>query len=413
MRLIVYHLLLCGVLLLTACSVDQRVEEARAELMTTYTQLPDYQTLPVRQLSWGKALQMLEANNLELQHAQYSINQANEQLKKIYTDFIPIVDIGQYFNRALIKGKNSYASSAAFDVNIFFNIPAITQLPVNHYTRQLQVFKAEQDKELKRRELVARLWQYFRDTQITADDHAAEDAFPDAKESDQKQKLRERELQTRDKTLQLCALLNDYSARWQPVTSSLPRIHWNSYRKKTELPDPLTQTIMALTLEAARLQKLGIGLRYLPNIHVNFYSPSLFSSSGGTTSGFMSGDTDVRMNMNIYFQLDTRLEIWSEWLMAKENYRLVQEELTQKMFDHRNKMQLLLDSWKAYDDWKASTQDYINFRRSQGACTPTELRKLYNEDLQLQKEMLEQDKKNLERECALIQEYGLPQSNTP
>ena len=99
-----------------------------------------------------------------------------------------------------------------------------------------------------------------------------------------------------------------------------------------------------IQMEVARLQKLGVVVRYMPTARVNFYSPSLFSVSGGTTDGFLSGETDVRMNLNAYFQLDTRMEIWSEWAMAKENYHLVQQE---------------------------------------------------------------QEAKNIERECALIQEYGL------
>ena len=129
--------------------------------------------------------------------------------------------------------------------------------------------------------------------------------------------------------------------------------------------------------------------------------------SGGTTDGFLSGETDVRMNLNTYLQLDTRMEIWSEWAMAKENYHLVQQELTQKMHEYRNKMQLLLESWKAYDDWKRSTEDYLEFRRTQGVCEASGIKELYDEDLDLQKEMQEQEDKNIERECALIQEYGL------
>ena len=156
------------------------------------------------------------------------------------------------------------------------------------------------------------------------------------------------------------------------------------------------------------MTKLGVGLQYLPNVHLNFYSPTLFSVTGGSTEGFMNGAEDVRVNLNIYTQLDTRLDIWSQWAEAKENYKLVEQELTQQMYEYRNKMELLLDSWKTYDDWMRSTQAYIAFRRSQGVCDAKSVQEIHQEDLALQKDLLDQAKKNLERECALIQEYGIP-----
>lgn len=122
----------------------------------------------------------------------------------------------------------------------------------------------------------------------------------------------------------------------------------------------------------------------------------------------MSGAEDIRLNLNAYMQLDSRLETWSDWAIVKENYHLVQQDLTRQMYDYRNKMELLVDSWKAYDEWLTSTRAYIDFRRSQGVCDPQSVQELYKEDLQLQKEIQDQATKNLERECALIQEYGMP-----
>ena len=98
----------------------------------------------------------------------------------------------------------------------------------------------------------------------------------------------------------------------------MPKVSWRDYREKAKVPDALTQTQMALALETARLQKLGVVVRYMPTARMNFYSLSLFSVSGGTTEGFLSGETDVRMNLNTYFQLDTRMEIWSECALIQE-----------------------------------------------------------------------------------------------
>lgn len=404
------RLLITAVFCLTACSVEQRLTDARSELMQDYHQMPDWDKLPRKALGWEKALALLE-NNIELQRCRNSINEARRQRNQVYTDFIPIVDMGHYYSGALIKGKSSSPSYESFDVNIIFSIPSLVRLPIDHYTRSLALYKAEQDEQLKRRELTARLWQYFRENDIAHRKIRTDNAAPELRESDQRLRLREQELQQRERDQKLCALLNDYSTRWQPVADSLPDIEWRDFKAKANTPDALTQISMALALETARLQKLGVAVRYLPDFHVNFYSPSLFSTTGGASSGFMSGDTDVRINLNTYLQLDTRLEIWSAWATAKENYHLVQQELSLNMHEYRNKMQLLLDSWETYDNWRLSTQDYIRFRRSQSFCTPEELSRLYTEDLELQKEILDQEGRNIERECALIQEYGLPTPN--
>ena len=408
MKKILPILLSVVVVLLSGCSVSQRVGEAQSELMEQYRKMPDWESLPVRRLSWERALALLEEQNLEMQRARKSVKEAQNQRDRVFRQFIPLVDLGYYFNTALMKSEGrSYSDYSNFDVNIIFSLPDLMRLPVDRYTRSLALFKAEKDLEQKRRELVAKLWQTFREAGLEQRKRGTEDASTENRLADRRLKERERALQSREKTQALGALLNDYSARWQPNAATMPKVSWRDYREKAKVPDALTQTQMALALEAARLQKLGVVVRYMPTARVNFYSPSLFSVSGGTTDGFLSGETDVRMNLNAYFQLDTRMEIWSEWAMAKENYHLVQQELTQKMHEYRNKMELLLDSWKAYDDWKCSTEDYLAFRRSQGVCDADSVKELYDEDLSLQKEMQEQEAKNIERECALIQEYGL------
>ncbi len=399
---------LTAAVLLSACSVTEQVGDAQAELMESYRQMPDWESLPVRSLSWERAVALLEAQNLEMQRARQSVKEAQNRRDRVYRQFIPLVDIGYYFNTALMKSEGrSYSNYSNFDVNIIFSLPDLMRLPVDHYTRSLALFKAEKDLEQKRRELTAKLWQMFRENGLEQRRRGTEDAATESRLADKELKERERSLQNREKTQQLCALLNDYTARWQPNAATMPQVSWSQYREKARVPDALTQIQMALTLEAAHLQKLGVAVRYLPTARVNFYSPSLFSVSGGSTEGFLSGETDVRMNLNTYLQLDTRMEIWSEWAMAKENYHLVQQELTQRMHEYRNKMQLMLESWKAYDDWKRSTEEYLAFRRRQGVCEAAGIKALYDEDLALQKEMQKQEAKNIERECALIQEYGL------
>lgn len=394
-------------LLQTGCSLSKRMDSARQDLMNEYQAMPEWNTLPQKRISWQQAVAMLE-NNVEMQQARLRINKTRRECERVYRDLIPLLDLGYYYNSALLKSADNYSTNSSFNVNTIFSIPALTQLPMDHYCRALEHFKAEKELELKRRELLAKLWQYFNEGLLEQQLRAMEEATPANQAADLQLRNRERELRERERSQKISQLLNNYSARWILMPETAPKINWQQYRKLAKVPDELTQTQMALTLEAARLSKLGVGLQYLPNVHLNFYSPALFSVTGGSTEGFLNGADDVRINLNIYSQIDTRLDIWSQWAEAEENHKLVEQELTQQMYEYRNKMELLLDSWKTYDDWMHSTQAYIAFRRSQGACDAQSVQEIHQEDLALQKELLDQAKKNLERECALIQEYGIP-----
>ncbi len=60
---------------------------------------------------------------------------------------------------------------------------------------------------------------------------------------------------------------------------------------------------------------------------------------------------------------------------------------------------------------RRAMEEYVAFRRVQGATDPEAARKMHAEAVSMQKSILDQDRKNLDRECALIQEYGLPRDN--
>ena len=396
-------------LLLSSCSVEQRINDARQDILEQYNGITDWEALPRRVISWQQALAMID-KNLEMRKADKAIADAQLDCDKVYRDFIPMVNLGYYFYAAILKSESSYTPENRFNLNIVYGLPSLTRLPVDRYTRSLALFKAEKDRELKRRELVAQLWQLHHEADIVQCKQVAEEAGTDYRHADLQLKQRERAIARREHDQKLCKLLNNYDARWQILPESIPAVSWKTFRNRAQLPDELTQTMLALKLETARLQKLGVGMRYLPQVSINFYSPSLFTSSGGTTDGFFSGRHDVRMNLNLYLQLDTRMNVWSDWAKAKTNYELAEQEITDALREYGSKMQLILESWEAYDEWLTSTREYIRFRKAQGACNPDDMKALYEEGLSLEREMLEQKLKNLERECALIQEYGIPAS---
>lgn len=398
------------VLIEAGCSPEQRLERARTELMEQYASIPNYDFLPERRLSWNDALAMLEKNNLEYNQALKEWRDAKSKENKVYRDLIPLVNLGYYYNTALLnQGGMGYGDEKNYNMNIIFNIPALTQIPIDHYTSSLIAFKALKNCELKKRELVAKLYQIFREYDLDARENALAGDVYVYDEILRKEQQRQHELEMRKKWGQLCMLINDYSARWHPVGATVPAVSWNQYRKLVTVPGDLTQIMMAMELEASRLKKIGVQLRYWPTVQVDFYSPRLFSMSGGNDTGFMGGGNDVRLNMNFYLQLDTRLDVWRDLKEAKDSHELLVRLLRQKMFEFKEKTALLVKSWDMYREWKSAMEEYDAFRRKHGALDPESVKSLYDASLELKKETIARERENLERECALIQEYGIGQ----
>ena len=52
------------------------------------------------------------------------------------------------------------ASDVEYNTNILFNMPSLTQIPFDYYSAKAAVYTAEKTLEMKKRELVARLYQH-------------------------------------------------------------------------------------------------------------------------------------------------------------------------------------------------------------------------------------------------------------
>lgn len=395
----------------TSCSVNEYLDTARAELTQSYDTLTAYETLPRRILSWQQAWAIVERNNLELKQARQSLSDARSKQNNTFRNLIPQVNLGYYYSMALFGNEQETPPpNGRFDINIVFSLPELINLPIDYYTAALATYKAEQNLEQKRRELISRLYQFFREKEIqAASERADDDIWQIDASTNELTSKKQRELQQREQWHKICSFLNCYEARWELHPGGIPRVSPEDYREKIKRPGDISVTLAAMEVEASRLRKLGVALDYWPSLHVSFYSPTLFNLSGGNMSGFMKAD-DIRLDMNSYFSLDTRLTTWQEYQNTKVQHELLMQQLKQRMYEHREKIALLLRSWTEFGNWKQAMEEYIHFRRSQGATDPETAREMHSESISIRKSILDQDRKNLERECALIQEYGLPEN---
>ncbi len=392
-------------LLLVACSASEQIEKLNADYGKYYAQIPAFEALPVHRLTWQEALQKVETNNLEYRELQRQSENSRYQLGRTLRSLIPMLDAGYYYNAPLRWGEGE-PTRGDFNINIFFNLPQLVQLPVERYTDALNIIKADTELKSKRRELSAQLYQIFREYELLRREEQLEEEKRLADDAAQKLVLEGFAEKKRLQWGKLCRLMNDYSARWEPDATGLPVIRLADFRRRAKAPDKLFMTNISLRAEAARLQKLGVLIRFMPTAQINFFSPSLFRASGGTMDGFMRNADDIRINLNSYITLDTKLENYHDFQDVRKGEELTKELQLQHIREHKDKMESVLRSWEQYEQWRLSLRDYVRFRNSQGVPDFEEAARRHQEALEIEQSLIEQQRANLERECAAIQEYG-------
>lgn len=396
-------------LALSACSVEKFVDEARDGLAKEHDAAPRYETLETRELSWAEALAYADRNNLELRKARNEIRNARRNVKRVFLQLVPLVNLGYYYNRALAgNGENYYSENYDYNINVIFNIPALTRLPVDYYVAELALFRAEKNLEIKRREIFSKIFRATRDAETDRRAYELErDAiFGDSAESRRAELDKTREIELHEEWMTLAALFSDASRRWRIAPEDAEKIGSEDFARVAAQIDPLVLTLMATELEASRLSQIGIKINYFPTVQVNFYSPSLFSYSGGTNSGFTGRGKDLRMELDFFLQLDTRLNTWFSLQEAKENHAVLESALKLQMIERREKMHRLMDACRDCANWRNATEKYDAFLNRRGEVSADAILERERASLATQREMLAQEKGETERVAALMLEYG-------
>lgn len=392
-----------------ACSVEEYVGEARDTLADEYKTSPQYAELETQRLTWAEALAFADKNNLEIRKTRNEIKNAERNVKRVFLQLVPLVNLGYYYNEALRgNGENYYSKNYDYNINIIFNIPALTQLPVDYYVAQLALFRAEKNLEIKRREIFSKLYQWAREDDMSKKVYLRELAqvYGNDAEAEIAELDRKRELEVHEAWMKISALFSDASKKWEIAPESVPDVRAEDYAQVSTQIDPLVLTLMATELEASRLTKLGIAMNYFPTVHVNFYSPSLFNYSGGTNSGFTGRGDDLRMELDFFLQIDTRLNTWFALQSAKENHVLLEETLRLQMIERREKMALLMRSSREFKRWKNAAKKYDAFLNRRGEVSAEAILEREHASAELEGEIFTQEKSEIERLATLMLEYG-------
>ena len=407
MRLLL-PVMLC--LLAAGCSVSQRIDKAGEEVVKVYDSLPDWEELPVKRITWNQAIDMAMEKNIELRRSRNSIKQSEREVRSVYTDLIPGFNLYATMTEAVRDISYSpNAENMTYNINVLFNLPSISQLPYRVYSAQAQLFGIKKTYELKQREITAKIYQHVRNEELDRQLHELDRAAQTKEERESTAQIKEEEWRTGriDAWSKLTGLLGSQDARWEIIPETLPKLDQARYEREYVHLDPLVVTQYAMQLEAARMRKYQILMNYLPQINLNLYSPSLFSSTGGTYGGTFLDSSDMQLTTNASLSIDTKLTNWDQFRTAEEEYEFTKEEMRAKLMDRRIQVGKVLKSCREFETWKSAMAARIDFQSKQPVSSAEELLEKRKTNIEMEREILNQEKRKSEGEAALMIEYGI------
>lgn len=403
--------MLCGLAAcaaLTGCSLSEHLARVSEKMEKQYEEVKLWEELPQRTISWEQALAMLRNGNLELRNAQRAIEKAERETLGVYTDLIPSVTYYSYANKAVADLTRRWSGDDVMqNLNVNFSIPTLTQVPYRVYAAQAHAFAAVKAKEGREREQTAKLYQLVRKHELTAA-LAAHDASAQETPLSPEQLMQSREEQ-HQYYAEVAKLLGDYTARWNILPETMPHLRWQDYRHRLDKLDALVVCEYALKLEQARMAQYSVALQYLPSINTNLFSPSLFSSTGGSYAGTFLDSHDTKLNLSLYYTLDTRLHIREQHLNYKDLYERTKAEIAVALIDHKDKMAALRRSMDEYEAWRGFMAKRAQFLRTAPTETAADFLNNRKEEADMKRELLSQELQAVESEAALVLEYGMPQ----
>lgn len=391
-------------LVLQGCSLQERLDRVSADIENQYAGLQSWEKLPVRTISWNQAIAMMKRNNAEYIQTQNAIAKSERNELSVYTDMIPGLSYYSYFSKSLGDiTENINSNDLTHSVNVTFYLPTLTQVPYRVYASKASTFAAIKALEGKERELISKLYTqqrlYHLNARIQALDEQSPEKRPDY--------LLKSKADENAAWMELAALLGDYSARWRILPESVPQFRWSRYRGLTYKLDQLVVCKLALELEQARMRQYSVALNYLPTINLSLYSPSLFTSTGGTYSGTFLDKDDTMLNTSVNYSFDTKLRTWNNYQDSKESYELRRRETTSRLMDLKQTLQTLRTSMDEYYAWRGYMNKRIEHLSAAPAANAAEFLENENTLHSMRKELLNQERAAVESEASLILQYGM------
>jgi hypothetical protein len=335
-------------------SPEKKIAKRQADLGVQWqTNLQQQLNLPKREVDWPTALAFMLEHNLKLIQSRTELTNAHEGVKQVFKDLIPNLTARSGLSKELTKLDTITPDDVTFSADSFFNIPGVVSFAARLYAAKLYEYRTIAAYQLAEREQIVELYRLFFNAETVRDQNerlaiqrANANAMMQVDPISGRMMLTE--LETRelaaareDQTLQDHAsdVLGSRDFDWQFSTNGLPVFHY------AESPLPLGDTnrvarlqmkLVAVELEAARAQLMGLKLRYWPELNIFISSPPIYSRFGGETVWW---DADrLRGSADLFWTLDTRGNLGRSIRQTKRQQALQRERYRQEALSLMNKL---------------------------------------------------------------------------
>jgi hypothetical protein len=363
----IWNVLISALLLLSAaCSSPQaKIEGHLDNLRQQWESNINYQAnLPEWVLNWPSAVDVMIANNLKLRQSRNDITNAQESVRQIFKDFIPTLNLRAGISKYLVDVPDITFDDVNFSADSFFSVPGLVNFRARLYAAQLYEIRVRAANELAEREQMIELYRLFFMAEELRDQTARlEMQRATAQAMEQIDPFTGRVMLTELETLELARareakglqdrlseLLGSRDYKWVLSTNGLPDLRYQEH------PLPLTDTnrvaqlqmkLLAVELEAARAQLLGLKLRYWPDLNIFISGPPIYARSGGSER-FWDAD-ELRASADVFWNIDTRGTLSRAIRQTKRQQELQKERYRQESLALMNRLmftQQLIDTVK-------------------------------------------------------------------
>ena len=334
---------------------ERKVVEQMNELRRAWDSNVVYQAnLPQRVIDWHEAMGIMLAKNLKLRQMRNDLTNAQASVRQVYKDFIPTLNLQLGVSEFFTEIPGIDADDVYMNASSIMSIPGVVNFRARLYAAQLVELRARAAKELAEREQIIELYRLFYSAQEFADRTVQlETQRATAEAMEQVDPFTGQLMITETETLELgnareakalqdriSEALGSREFQWLLSPEGLPELRYS------EAPLPLTDTnrvaqlqmrLLAVELEAARAQLLGLKLRYWPELNINISSPPIYSRSAGGSETFWDAD-ELRANASLYWTIDTRGNLSRTIRQTKRQQELQYERYRQESIGLINRL---------------------------------------------------------------------------
>jgi hypothetical protein len=301
--------------------------------------------LAQRSVDWPQAVSFLRDHSLKLRRARVEVTNAQENLRQVFKDLLPQINIHSGINQTLGDIPMTSWNDLFLDVNGFFNVPGFISLDARYFGAKLSLIRAKTLSELVEREQTIELYKLMLAFQEHAETKAALDAeqrFASAVRTvdDVTGQVLLRQSEKRELALRRGAddlqqragdLLGEKGWRWIITTNGAPGLEYATDPLPMDDTNRIAQLqmrLVALELVGAWARIVGIKLQYWPEVRLFVTGPPIYTRRAGSETFF---DADqIRLTADVFWQLDIRGQIARQLRQTRREQELQIEQVRQQ-----------------------------------------------------------------------------------